>query len=257
MNRFHRWYCGSWHWRRHLTGGILPQVVAGQELGAHVLELGPGRGASTAWLRERLPKLTGLELDPDLAAHLAERFDDVEIVRGSAISAPFEDGAFSGVVCTTMLHHVPTPAEQDQLFAEARRVLADGGVFCGSDSLSTPIFRLAHRGDVMNVVDPDTLPARLAAAGFDNIEVRRGSDFFTFRAEACECCDTDLPPDADDAMICTYECTFCAYCVEHCLGEVCPNCGGNFSPRPIRPAGLLLKDPPSTERIHQAGLHRD
>ena len=55
----------------------------------------------------------------------------------------------------------------------------------------------------------------------------------------CECCDADLGPDAADAMICTYECTFCARCVEHCLGEVCPNCGGNLAPRPIRPAALL------------------
>ena len=74
---------------------------------------------------------------------------------------------------------------------------------------------------------------------------------------SCECCDADLGPDAADAMICTYECTFCARCVEHCLGEVCPNCGGNFAPRPIRPAGLLAQDPPSTERVFQAGLHRD
>lgn len=184
MNRFHRWYCGTWHWRRHLTGGILPQVVGQEDLGEHVLELGPGRGASTAWLAERVPALTSLELDPELAARLTERFADVEIVRGSATAAPFEDATFSGVVCTTMLHHVPTAQLQDQLFAEARRVLTTGGVFRGSDSLSTPIFRLAHRGDVMNVVDPEQLPARLAAAGFANVEVRRGSDFFTFRGEA-------------------------------------------------------------------------
>jgi len=184
MNRFHRWYCGTGHWRRHLTGGILPQALAGQDLGERVLELGPGRGASTAWLKERLPALTSLELDAALAADLAERFDDVEVVHGSATDIPFEPQAFSAVVCTTMLHHVPTAELQDQLFAEARRVLADGGVFCGSDSLSTPIFRLAHRGDVMNVVDPEALPERLAAAGFTDIEVRRGSDFFTFRAGA-------------------------------------------------------------------------
>jgi ubiquinone/menaquinone biosynthesis C-methylase UbiE len=184
MNSFHRWYCGSGHWRRHLTGVILPEVVAGQELGERVLELGPGRGASTAWLAERLPSLTSIELDPELAAKLTERFADVEVVRGSATAAPFEDAAFSGVVCTTMLHHVPTVAEQDQLFAEARRVLTHGGVFCGSDSLSTPIFRLAHRGDVMNVVDPETLPDRLRAAGFTDVRVQRGSDYFTFRAEA-------------------------------------------------------------------------
>jgi uncharacterized protein len=72
----------------------------------------------------------------------------------------------------------------------------------------------------------------------------------------CECCDTDLSADTAEAMICTYECTFCVHCVEHCLDEVCPNCGGNFAPRPIRPAGLLEKDPASTERVFQAGLHR-
>jgi hypothetical protein len=53
----------------------------------------------------------------------------------------------------------------------------------------------------------------------------------------CECCDKDLPYDAADAMICTFECTFCRDCVEQKLGGRCPNCGGNFSSRPIRPAG--------------------
>jgi len=66
----------------------------------------------------------------------------------------------------------------------------------------------------------------------------------------CECCDLDLPPDSSAARICTYECTFCVRCVEeHYLG-VCPNCGGNLVPRPIRPAGLLGKDPTSTTRVH-------
>ena len=72
----------------------------------------------------------------------------------------------------------------------------------------------------------------------------------------CECCDMDLPPESADARICTYECTFCADCVEKCLGEVCPNCTGNFVPRPIRPATLLPLHPASTERVFQAGLHR-
>lgn len=65
----------------------------------------------------------------------------------------------------------------------------------------------------------------------------------------CECCDCDLPPDSPDARICTFECTFCADCVEGVLGEVCPNCGGNFVPRPIRPAHLLAHYPASTERV--------
>src|SRR5579863_4203172 len=52
----------------------------------------------------------------------------------------------------------------------------------------------------------------------------------------CEFCDRDLPPNATEARICSYECTFCADCVENRLDNVCPNCGGGFAPRPIRPA---------------------
>lgn len=71
----------------------------------------------------------------------------------------------------------------------------------------------------------------------------------------CELCDVDLPPAARDARICTYECTFCASCVANVLLDVCPNCGGGFAPRPIRPAaerrpGLsLAKRPASTTRV--------
>jgi hypothetical protein len=65
----------------------------------------------------------------------------------------------------------------------------------------------------------------------------------------CECCDKDLPPDAPDAMICTFECTFCRDCVETKLHGVCPNCGGNFERRPTRPAGKLEKNPASTVRV--------
>jgi ubiquinone/menaquinone biosynthesis C-methylase UbiE len=187
MNRFHRWYCGTGHWRRHLTGTILPQALASEDLGNRVLEFGPGRGASTASLMRTTPSLTSLELDQELAAALEKRFageDGVEIINGSATAVPFTDQTFSGVVCSTMLHHVPTAAMQDELFAEAHRVLTPNGVFCGSDSLSTAIFRLAHLGDVMNVVDPETLPKRLTTAGFSDVRVNRGSDFFTFRASA-------------------------------------------------------------------------
>lgn len=69
----------------------------------------------------------------------------------------------------------------------------------------------------------------------------------------CEFCDRDLPPDAVDARICTYECTFCAGCVERHLRNVCPNCGGGFAPRPIRPSrewreGLSLASRPASQR---------
>ncbi|MBM7050022.1 MULTISPECIES: DUF1272 domain-containing protein [Rhizobium] len=65
----------------------------------------------------------------------------------------------------------------------------------------------------------------------------------------CECCDRDLPPESRAAMICTFECTFCVNCVGNVLGGICPNCGGEFVPRPIRPAALLAKYPASTKRV--------
>ena len=79
----------------------------------------------------------------------------------------------------------------------------------------------------------------------------------------CEYCDKDLPPSATDARICSYECTFCADCAENKLGNVCPNCGGGFVPRPIRPAmewrpGLsLAKRPPSKNRRQLSYSHAD
>ena len=68
----------------------------------------------------------------------------------------------------------------------------------------------------------------------------------------CECCDKDLPPDAQDARICTYECTFCAACAEQTLKGICPNCGGNLVPRPIRPPAMLAKHPASAKRVLKA-----
>ena len=68
----------------------------------------------------------------------------------------------------------------------------------------------------------------------------------------CECCDRDLPPDSADAMICTYECTWCRDCAETVLHGTCPNCGGNLERRPIRPAALLVTNPASTTRVTRA-----
>ncbi|MDE1180271.1 DUF1272 domain-containing protein [Paraburkholderia sp.] len=63
---------------------------------------------------------------------------------------------------------------------------------------------------------------------------------------SCEACSKPLPPNAPDAMICTYECTFCEVCALTRLRNVCPNCGGNFQSRPIRPRAQLAKHPAST-----------
>lgn len=73
----------------------------------------------------------------------------------------------------------------------------------------------------------------------------------------CENCARPLPPDAPEAKICSFECTFCAECVESVLGNVCPNCGGGFVPRPVRPArnwrgdNFLGAFPPGTSPRHR------
>ncbi len=67
----------------------------------------------------------------------------------------------------------------------------------------------------------------------------------------CEHCNKALPFDAEDAMICTFECTFCKDCVDNLLNQVCPNCGGSFEKRPIRPKQLLKKYPVSNTIIHK------
>jgi uncharacterized protein len=79
----------------------------------------------------------------------------------------------------------------------------------------------------------------------------------------CEYCDKDLPPASAEARICTYECTFCADCVGRLLHDVCPNCGGGFAPRPIRPVtewrpGLsLAKRPALDRRVHLSYSRED
>lgn len=66
----------------------------------------------------------------------------------------------------------------------------------------------------------------------------------------CECCDKDLPPDSPEALMCSFECTFCVDCARHRLpGRRCPNCGGELVRRPVRPAVKLARFPASTERV--------
>jgi hypothetical protein len=65
----------------------------------------------------------------------------------------------------------------------------------------------------------------------------------------CECCNRDLPPASPEAMICSFECTFCRACAEGRLGGRCPNCGGELVRRPIRPADRLARYPASAERV--------
>ena len=70
----------------------------------------------------------------------------------------------------------------------------------------------------------------------------------------CECCDKDLPSDATDALICSFECTFCVDCATNVLSGSCPNCGGELVPRPRRPDNKLLNNPASIKRIYNPSL---
>ena len=183
MNWFHRHVCRSARWRRRVKQ-LLPWALHGVELGDDVLEIGPGPGVTTDLLRMLVPRLTALEVDADSAASLEKRLDGsgVRVVHGDGAAMPFLDGSFSGVVAFTMLHHVPTVALQDQLLAEARRVLRPGGIFAGFDAAGSFLFRLIHLGDSYNPVDPYTFEGRLEAAGFVAISVERGWGRFRFRA---------------------------------------------------------------------------
>ena len=183
MNRFHRWYCRSDRWAKRLQGQVLPGVLKGVELGDHPLEIGPGPGLATDWLRTRVPQLTAIEIDPRLAARLKERLaaTNVTDIEGDASAMPFADNAFSSVLSFTMLHHVPY-AVQDRLLAEAARVLRPGGVLAGMDSVPSFTWNVYHLFDDRNPVDPATFPARLEAAGFRDVSVRTAGSGFSFRA---------------------------------------------------------------------------
>ncbi|NTJ43101.1 DUF1272 domain-containing protein [Agrobacterium larrymoorei] len=68
----------------------------------------------------------------------------------------------------------------------------------------------------------------------------------------CECCNRNLPPESLDAMVCSFECTFCAECAAGTLGGACPNCMGELVRRPGRPAAALINNPASTRRVLKA-----
>jgi ubiquinone/menaquinone biosynthesis C-methylase UbiE len=184
VNRAHHWYCAREAWKRHVREDLVPPALEGLELGNAVLEVGPGFGPATDVLADIADHLTVVEIDQGLAGALRERLGDgVDVVQGDATAMPFPDSSFSAAACFTMLHHVPSAPAQDRLFAEVHRVLRPGAPFAGTDSTGRGIgFALLHIGDIKVVVDPDGLPARLQAAGFEDVAVDVGRDAFFFRA---------------------------------------------------------------------------
>jgi ubiquinone/menaquinone biosynthesis C-methylase UbiE len=184
MNRAHAVVCSSAWWARTVERELLPWGLAGVDLGDDVLEIGPGFGATTRVLARRSGSLTVVELAESYCVRLRRKLDgEVEIVQADATAMPFADGHFSGVVCFTMLHHVPSLDLQNRLLAEVARVLRAGGVFAGTDSLGTGrAFKLLHVRDTLVPVAPDGLPARLEHAGLVEPRVEQGGRSFRFRA---------------------------------------------------------------------------
>jgi ubiquinone/menaquinone biosynthesis C-methylase UbiE len=183
MNENHA-LCSTPEWAEFMETEVLEPVTAGLDLGNELLELGPGPGAATRWLRHRVTRLVALELDPDAAERLAEELagTNVTVEVGDSTRLPFRDASFDSVACFTMLHHLPTQREQFLTLYEACRVLRPGGVLVGADSLASQGLHEFHEGDTYNPIDPARLLVFLQAAGFAHVMVSvAGGLLFTAR----------------------------------------------------------------------------
>jgi SAM-dependent methyltransferase len=176
MNQMHLEFLASPAWAERLRVELLPWLDEVGGLGDDVLEVGPGPGLTTDLLRTRVARLTALEIDPDLARPLATRLEgtNVSVLEADVTASGLEDASFSAVTCFSMLHHMPTPADQDRMFAEVSRLLRSGGVFVGVDSMDVDAIRDAHVDDTFTPVDPETLPDRLERAGLADVSVEPG-----------------------------------------------------------------------------------
>jgi SAM-dependent methyltransferase len=185
MNFAHNRLCAGKGWAEFVDGTLLPWGLEDVELGDRVLEVGPGFGATTRLLADRTASLTVLELDRRYCRKLrAELGHRVEVNQGDATEMPYPDGHFSAVLCFTMLHHIDSRQLQDQLLAEAARVLEPGGTFAGTDSVGGSLkFKLLHVGDTLTLIAPGGFPERLTRAGLSEpvVEVRGGR--MRFRAQ--------------------------------------------------------------------------
>lgn len=173
MNAVHLQYLASDQWAETLKTELLPWVEKVGDLGDDVLEIGPGPGRTTDLLRERAKHVTAVEMDEQLAAELRSRLTgtNVEVITGDGTDTGLSADRFSTVTAFSVLHHIPSATDQDRLFSELSRVLRPGGVFVGTDSRDTEMIRRGHVDDTFVPVHPETLPARLQAAGFTGVEI--------------------------------------------------------------------------------------
>jgi SAM-dependent methyltransferase len=188
MNSTHLELCSSAEWAEAVERWIIPWVLESVDLGDDVLEVGPGPGLTTEVLRLRVARLTAVEIHQELAASLKERLagTNVDVICADATATDLPDDRFSGAVCLTMLHHVPTAELQDTLFSEVCRLIRPGGVLAGQDSLASDELRELHVDDTYVPVDPATLAGRLEAAGFTDVDVDTNEYAVRFRGRKPE-----------------------------------------------------------------------
>jgi SAM-dependent methyltransferase len=173
VNENHARLCAGPEWAQHLHTDVLPSVTTGVALGEELLELGPGPGAATDWLRARVRRVVAVEHDKPAADALARRFahTNVEILHRDATALGFDDASFDSAASFTMLHHVPTRVLQTRLLAEALRVLRPGGALIGYDSLHSEELHHFHEDDAYNPIDPPALLTILLALGFRDVTI--------------------------------------------------------------------------------------
>jgi ubiquinone/menaquinone biosynthesis C-methylase UbiE len=220
MNRFENWFCASRAWRTVTRKQLLPWLLAGTELGEHVLEIGAGPGAATEELRKRSGRVTSLEYSYDFAARLAPRDQKTTtsnvpgakitetrsrngvVVQGDASVLPFAESTFSTAVAILVLHHLRTHEAQERALREIFRVLRPGGAFLAVEIEDGWLNRIAHIRSTFVPLRAREVPARFAAAGFCDVtySIRHGA----FRVKA-------VRPNASDK-------TARATLTTHCTG---------------------------------------
>jgi ubiquinone/menaquinone biosynthesis C-methylase UbiE len=183
MNALENWFCSSAFWRKVTRDQILPWTLAAADLGNHLLEIGAGPGAATPELRKRVPRVTSLEYDHALAMRLARRNGAAGgVVQGDAAALPFADATFTSAIAILVLHHLRSTDLQDHAFSEIRRVLRPGGQFYAVDIADTWLHRAVHIKSTFVPLQPASIRARLAHAGFANISLDFRSGAFRIHA---------------------------------------------------------------------------
>ena len=185
MNFLHRWLCSSKRWKQTVEQFVIPWALEDLDLGPEIVEIGPGYGAATAVLQNRVEQLTCVEIDTRLAERLRRRSlnRNVKVLCEDATAMSLPDASFDGALCFTMLHHIASTSQQNRLLTEVFRILRPKGIFAGTDSIDSRFFGLIHLFDTCVLVDPERFSDRLSAAGFQNVQVDVNLYAFRFRAQ--------------------------------------------------------------------------